>query len=176
MALSLEDKKVIVSEVSAVAARSVSAITADYRGLTVGEMTELRTLARKTGVYLRVVRNTLARRALQGTDFECLNEKLSGPLVLAFSEKEPSSPAKLFRDFAKAHNKFEVKSLSVGGKLYESTQIDSIAKLPTKDEAISMFMSVMQAPITKLVRTLAEPQAKLVRLLAAIRDQKQASS
>lgn len=175
MALNLEDKKAIVAEVSAVAKNSISAATADYRGLTVGEMTKLRSNARQAGVYVRVVRNTLAKRALEGTEFECMNEELTGPLVFAFAEDEPSAAARLIRDFVKEHENLKVKSLAVGGKLYSAANLDAVAKLPTKDEAISQLMSVMQAPIAKFVRTLAEPQAKLVRTLAAIRDQKESA-
>jgi large subunit ribosomal protein L10 len=174
MALSLEDKKAIVTEVSNVAGASVSAVTADYRGLTVSEMTELRSNARSQGVYLRVVRNTLAKRALQGTDFECLNDKLSGPVILAFSKDEPSGAARLIRDFSKGHNNLEVKALAVGGKFYEASSLDAVAKLPNKEEAISQLMSVMIAPITKFVRTLAEPHTKLVRTFAAVADKKKA--
>jgi large subunit ribosomal protein L10 len=175
VALRLENKKEIVAEVSAIAADSVAAVVAYYRGLSVGEMTELRAQARKTGVYLRVVRNTLARRAFGGTDFECLGDSLTGPVVLAFSRTEPSAAARLVRDFAKDHDKLEVKVLAVGGNLYEASQLAQIAKLPTKDKAIAQLMSVMQAPITKFVRTLNEPASKLVRVFAAVRDAKEAA-
>lgn len=174
LALNINAKKAIVAEVSDVAKRAVAAVGADYRGLTVAEMTELRASARSAGVYLRVVRNTLAKRALQGTKCECLNDSLSGPIILAFSEDEPSGAARLIRDFVKNHDKLSVKALSVDGKYYEAANLEAVAKLPTKDEAISQLMSCMQAPIAKFVRTLAEPQAKLVRLLAAVRDKKKA--
>mgnify|MGYP000019394674 CR=1 FL=1 len=172
MALKLENKKEIVAEVSNVAADAVAAVVAYYRGLTVAEMTDLRAKARQSGVYLRVVRNTLARRAMAGTEFECLNDSLTGPVVLAFSREEPSAAARLVRDFSKDHEKLEVKVLAVGGNLYEAAQLMAVAKLPTKDEAIAQLMSIMQAPITKFVRTLNEPTAKLVRTFAALRDQK----
>ncbi len=175
MALKLENKKEIVAEVSSIAADSVAAVVAYYSGLTVAEMTDLRVKARQSGVYLRVVRNTLARRAVVGTEFECLNDSLTGPVVLAFSREEPSAAARLVRDFSKDHDKLEVKVLAVGGDLYEAAQLAVIAKLPTKDEAIAQLMSVMQAPITKFVRTLNEPTAKLVRTFAALRDQKAAA-
>jgi len=172
VALKLENKKEIVAEVSNVAADAVAAVVAYYRGLTVAEMTDLRAKARQSGVYLRVVRNTLARRAMAGTEFECLNDSLTGPVVLAFSREEPSAAARLVRDFSKDHEKLEVKVLAVGGNLYEAAQLMAVAKLPTKDEAIAQLMSIMQAPITKFVRTLNEPTAKLVRTFAALRDQK----
>lgn len=174
MALRLESKKEIVAEVSAVVADSIAAVVAEYRGLTVAEMTDLRVKARESGVYLRVVRNTLARRAVEGTDFACLTDALTGPVVLAFSQNEPSAAARLVRDFSKDHAKLEVRALAVGANLYEANQLAQIAKLPTKDEAIAQLMSVMQAPITKLVRTLNEPTAKMVRTFAAVRDAKAA--
>ena len=173
MALTLEHKKAVVTEVAEVARGALSAIAAEYRGLTVAEMTNLRVNARNAGVYMRVVRNTLARRAFEGTDFACMNDSLSGPLILAFSREEPGSAARVMRDYAKENDKLVIKLVSFGGKLLEISDVGRLADLPTKDEAISQLLSVMMAPIAKLVRTLAEPQAKLVRTLAAVRDQKQ---
>lgn len=175
MALSLEDKKAIVAEVAAVAADAYSAIAAQYAGLTVGEMTELRAKARAAGVYVRVVKNTLARRALAGTPYECMGDALVGPLVLAFSQEDPGAAARVIQEFAKGHEKLEVKVVSIGGKLLAPGEIDRLAKMPTKDQAISMLMSVMKAPVEKLTRTLNEVPGKLVRTVAAIRDQKQAA-
>lgn len=172
MALNLDDKKAIVDEVSQQAQQALSLVGADYRGLSVSEMTTLRAQARDAGVYLRVVRNTLARRAVDGTDFDCVKESLVGPLVLAFSNDNPGAAARIFRDFAKDHKALEVKMLSVGGKLLEASQLDAVASLPTYDEAISQLMSVMKAPIDKFVRTLAAPHTKLVRTFAAVADQK----
>ena len=174
MPLNLEDKKSIVAEVSAVAADAHSAIAAEYRGLTVGEMTDLRVKARQGGVYLRVVKNTLARRALEGTEFECMKDGLVGPLVLAFSQEDPGSAARLIKDFAKEHDKLVARLVSVGGELLAAGDIDRLASLPTRDQAISMLMAVMQAPVEKLARTLNEVPGKLVRTVAAVRDQKQA--
>ena len=176
MALKLEDKKAIVSEVSDVASKSLSAIAADYRGLTVAQLTDLRVKARQNDVYTRVVRNTLARRALQETEFACLEESLVGPIILMFSLKDPGAVARLVQDFIKTDDKFTVKALALGGKLLNPNELKAMASLPTKDQAIAMLMSVMMAPITKLVRTLAEPQAMLVRTVAAIKDKKQASA
>ena len=173
MALTLELKKAVVTEVAEVARGALSAIAAEYRGLSVAEMTNLRVNARIAGVYMRVVRNTLARRAFEGTDFACMNDSLSGPLILAFSREEPGSAARVMRDYAKENDKLVIKLVSFGGKLLEISDVGRLADLPTKDEAISQLLSVMMAPIAKLVRTLAEPQAKLVRTLAAVRDQKQ---
>lgn len=168
MPLNIDDKKAIVEEVAKVAASAFSLVAADYRGLTVGEMTGLRSQARQTGVYLRVVRNTLARRALEGTEFSCVQSSLTGPLVLAFSTEEPGAAARLFRNFSKDHNNIEVKLLSVGGQLLGPDKLEAVASLPTRDEALSRLCAVMQAPIVKLARTLAEPSAKLVRTFGQI--------
>ncbi len=173
MTLKLNDKKEIVAEVAEVASKAVSVVAAEYRGLTASEMTKLRASARQAKVKLRIVRNTLARIALTGTEYECLNSSLTGPILLAFSSDEPGSTARLMRDFSKLHDKLAVKAISLGGQLYDKSHLDAVAKLPTKDEAISRLMSVMQAPISKLVQTLAAPQVKLVRTLAAVRDTKQ---
>ncbi|RUR13450.1 50S ribosomal protein L10 [Legionella sp. km772] len=172
MTLDLAGKKAVVEEVAEVASKAISAVVADYRGLTVNQMTQLRTQARKSGVYLRVVRNTLTRRAFKNTEFECLNDLLVGPLFVALSLEAPSDAARLLKDFAKTFDKLEVKALSVGGKVYNAAQIDAVASLPTRDEAIAKLMYVMKAPVEKFVRTLAEPHAKLVRTIAAVKDQK----
>jgi large subunit ribosomal protein L10 len=176
VALNLEDKKSIVAEVSTIAASALSAVAAEYRGLTVEEMTELRAKARNEGVYLRVIKNSLAKRAIDGTEFECMQDSLVGPLVMAFSQEDPGAAARLVKDFSKDHNKLVAKVLAVGGELLTADQIDRLAKLPNRDQAISMLMAVMKAPIEKFVRTLNEPHAKLVRTVAAVRDQKQASA
>lgn len=173
MTLKLNDKKQIVAEVAEVASRAVSVVAADYRGLTASQMTKLRSNARQANVNLRIVRNTLARIALKGTEFEGLNTSLTGPIILAFASDEPGATARLMRDFAKEHENLDVRAISLGGKVYDKGQLDAIAKLPTKSEAIATLLSVMQAPISKLVRTMAEPHAKLVRTLAAVRDTKQ---
>lgn len=175
MALTLEDKKAIVAEVAAKAVDAQSLVTADYRGLSVAQMGQLRSDARQAGVYLKVVRNTLAKRALEDSNFVCMQDALKGPLLLAFSVEEPSAAARLMRDFKKKNDALEVKALSIDGRLLEANELEAVAKLPTRDEAISMLMSVMQAPISKFVRTLAEPQAKLVRTIAAVKAQKEAA-
>jgi len=173
MALTLEEKKAVVAEVSEAAKSAYSAVAAQYSGLTVEELTNLRVKAREDNVYLRVVKNTLARRALEETDFSCMTERLTGPLILAFSQEDPGAAARVTREFSKGHDKFEVTMLSVGGQLLEPSELDRLASLPTRDQAISMLMSVMQAPIAKFVRSLNEVPGKLVRTTAAIRDQKQ---
>ncbi len=175
MPLTLSDKKAVVAEVAEVAHDAHSVIAAEYRGLRVAEMTRLRDQARDAGVYLRVVRNTLARRALEGTDFECMSTGLVGPLVLAFSREEPGSAARVMHGFAKDNAKLVIRLVAFGGKLLEVGDVEMLAKLPTRDEAIGRLMATMKAPVEKLARTLAEPHAKLVRTVAAIRDQKQAA-
>ncbi len=175
MALRLEQKQVMVAEVNAVAQSALAAVTAEYRSLTVEQMNTLRVSARESKVYLRVVKNTLAKRAVEGTEFECLTESFEGPLVLAFSREEPGSAARVVKNFAKDNGKLVAKSLAFGGERLPATELDRLASLPTREEALSLLMSAMQAPITKFVRTLNEPHAKLVRTVAAVRDAKQAA-
>ncbi len=175
VALNLEGKRAIVEEVAAVASRAFSCIAAEYTGLPVGAMTKLRSEARKKGVYVRVVRNTLARRALAGTSFACMGDQLVGPLVLAFSQDDPGSVARVMGDFAKTNNKLVIKAVSFGGRLLDPKDLKVLANMPTSEQALASLMGVIKAPITKFVRTLAEPSAKLVRTVAAIRDQKQAA-
>ena len=175
MPLTLEAKKAVVEEVNGVAKTAHSVVAAEYRGLTVADMTSLRARAKGAGVYVRVVRNTLARLALQGTDFECMQPGLVGPLVLAFSREEPSAAARVVKDFAREHDKLVVKLVSFEGRMLEPGQIDLLASLPTRDEAIAQLMSVMIAPVTQLVRTIAEPHGRLVRTLGAIGDKLQAA-
>ncbi|NJN51216.1 MAG: 50S ribosomal protein L10 [Gammaproteobacteria bacterium] len=176
MALKLENKQAIVAEVSEAAGRAMSAVLADYRGLTVEQMTALRVKARTSGVYVKVVRNTLVRRAVKGTEYECLDGALVGPTLLAFSMEDPGAAARLLRDCVKDYEKLQVKALSIGGVLLGADQLERVAKLPTRDEAIAILMAVMLAPIGKFVRTLNEVPGKLVRTVAAIADQKQAAA
>lgn len=176
MPLSLQDKKIIVSEVAEVASNAYSAIAAEYSGLSVGQLTELRSKARNSGVYLRVVKNTLAKRAVAGTEFECMQSGLVGPLILAFSQEDPGAAARVVNDFAKENDSLKVRLVSIGGQLLDASEVERLAKLPTREQALSMLMAVMKAPVEKLVRTLAEPHAKLVRTIAAVRDQKQSEA
>ncbi len=164
MALNLDSKKVVVEEVAKFAAGAHSAVAAEYRGLTVTEMTQLRKSARETGVYLRVVKNTLARRAVSGTAFECMQTELKGPLLLAFSMEDPGCAARLISDFSKTHNKLIPKVVAIGGQAFDSSELERLAKLPTRDQGIALLMSVMKAPVGKLART-----------LAAIKEQKEAA-
>ena len=175
MALRLDQKKALVAQVSEVAETALSVVAAEYSGLTVEQMTQLRSKAHESGVFVKVVKNTLARRALAGTEFECMSESLTGPLVLAFSIEDPGSAARLVRDFAKENDKLVARFAAVGGELLDANQLPKLANLPTRDQAISMLMRTMLAPVETLARTLAEPPAKLARALAAVRDQKEAA-
>ncbi len=175
MPLNLEEKKAVVAEVAEVAGSAYSAIAAEYSGLTVDEMTELRAKARASGVYIRVVKNKLARRAFEGTDFACMADGLVGQLILAFSQEDPGSAARVIKDFSKEHDKLVVKLVAIGGKLLAASDVDTLAKMPTYDQAISLLMAVMKAPVEKLARTLNEVPGKLVRTVAAVRDAKEAA-
>ncbi len=173
MAIRLEDKKAIVADVNETAVNALSLVIADARGVTAGKMDSLRKQARENNVRLQVVRNTLAKRAVDGTEFECVQDALKGPSIFAFSMEDPGAAARIFKDFAKEEENFEVKALAVGGQLLEAGQIDVLAKLPTRDQALASLMSVMIAPITKLTQTLNEVPSKVTRVVAAVRDQKQ---
>lgn len=165
MAIRLEDKKAIVAEVNEAAQAALSAVVADARGVTVGAMTRLRKEAREADVYVRVVRNTLLRRAVEGTQYDVLNEVFTGPTLIAFSNDHPGAAARIFKEFAKGNTKFEIKAAAFEGNLIAANQIDVLATLPTFDEAVSQLMSVMQGATSKMVRT-----------LAAVRDQKEAEA
>ncbi|MBD3815690.1 MAG: 50S ribosomal protein L10 [Halothiobacillus sp.] len=175
MALTIDQKQLIVAEVTEVAGKALSAIGAEYSGLTVSQMTQMRVKARQSGVYLRVIKNTLARRAMANTPFSCMSEALTGPLVLAFSMEDPGSAARLMKDYAKEFAKLEIKVVALGGQLLSVADVDRVASLPTREEALSQLLAVMKAPIGKLARTLNEVPGKLVRTVAAVRDQKQAA-
>jgi large subunit ribosomal protein L10 len=176
MSLTLETKQALVAEVHAVARTAHSVVAAEYRGLTVSQITGLRAKARRSGVYLRVVKNTLARRAVAGTGFECIAGSLKGPLILAFSTDDPGAAARVVKEFAKDHDKLVPTLVSLGGQLLPGSALDKVASLPTRNEALSMMLGVFKAPISKFVRTLAEPHAKLVRTVAAVKDQKAAAA
>ncbi len=175
MPLNFAQKEAVVAEVSEVARSAYSAIGAEYRGLTVAQMTDLRVKAREAGVYVRVVKNTLAKRALADTDFACMNDALTGPLVLAFGQNDPGSVARVAKDFAKQHDRFQVRMIALSGQLLEPSELDKVAKMPTYEEAISLLMGTMKAPIQKLTSTLNEVPGKLVRTIAAVRDAKEAA-
>lgn len=175
MPLNFAQKEAVVAEVSEVARSAYSAIGAEYRGLTVAQMTELRVKAREAGVYVRVVKNTLAKRALADTEFECMSEGLTGPLVLAFGRNDPGSVARVAKDFAKQHDRFQVRMIALSGRVLEPSELEKVAQMPTYDEAISLLMATMKAPVQKLTSTLNEVPGKLVRTIAAIRDAKDAA-
>jgi len=175
MALNIEQKKAVVAEVADVAKVALAAVAAEYRGITVEEMTDLRVKARESGVYLKVAKNTLVRRAVEGTEFECMQESLTGPLLLAFSMEDPGAAARLIKDYAKSNDNLVTRLVVVGGEVYEASELDRLSSLPTYDQAIAILMGVMKAPVEKFVRTLAEPHTKLVRSFAAVRDAKQAA-
>lgn len=172
MPLNLEDKKALVAEVNSVAAKALSVVGAENRGLTAGQMTSLRAKARAQGVYMRVVKNTLARKAVAGTSFECISPALKGPLVLAFSKDDPGAAARVLKAFTKDHDKLVTMLVSLGGQLLAAKDLEKVASLPTREQAIAQLMGLMKAPISKFVRTLAEPLPKLARTLAAIADAK----
>ena len=176
MALRLDDKKAMVAEVAAVAANAQSVVAAEYRGLTVTQMTDLRSKARKSGVYLRVVKNTLARKAIAGTQFECVGKSLKGPLILAFSKDDPGAAARLVKAFAKDNDKLKPTVVSLGGSALTAKDLDKVASLPTLEIARATLLGALQAPVGKLVRTVAEPHARLVRALAAVKDKLQATA
>lgn len=165
MPLNLQDKKAIVAEVNEAAKGALSAVVADSCGVTVNQMTELRRASRQAGVYMRVVRNTLLRRAMEGTQFECLKDTFVGPTLIAYSMEHPGAAARLFRDFAKDNAKFSVKAAAFEGELIPGEDIDRLALLPTYDEAIARLMATMKEAAA----------GKLVRTLAAVRDAKQAA-
>jgi len=159
-----------------VAAKAQSVVAAEYRGLTVGQMTVLRAKARKSGVYVRVVKNTLARKALAGTSFEAVGPKLKGPLVLAFSKDDPGAAARVVKDFAKANEKLVATLVSLGGQVLPAKDLETVASLPTREQALSILLGTLKAPVQKFVSTLAAAPSKLVRTVAAVRDQKQGAS
>ena len=160
MALNLQDKKAIVAEVNEAAKGALSAVIADSRGVTVDAITALRKEAREAGVWMKVVRNTLAKRAIEGTEYECLNESLVGPSLIAFSSEHPGAAARIFADFAKKNEAFELKTAAFDGSVVD---VDMLAKLPTYDEAVARLMSAMKEASA----------GKLAKTLAAVRDQKE---
>src|SRR6187549_2942501 len=176
MPLNLAGKKALVEEVSAEAAKALSVVAAEYRGLTVSQMTDLRAKARASGVYMRVVKNTLARKAFAGTAFEPVGPKLKGPLVLAFSKDEPGAAARVVKAFSKDNDKLVATLVSIGGEVLSAKELDKVASLPTRNQALSQLLGVLKAPIQKFVATLAAPNQKLVWTLVAVKDAKQAQA
>lgn len=170
--LNLAKKQELVQEVNKTLSNTVSAVVVDYRGLTATDMTEFRSAARSCDIELRVLRNTLARRAVYGTEFECLREHFVGPTLLALSSDEPGAPAKLIQNFAAQNEHLKVRAVALEGQLYGAEDLKRIAELPSRDEALSQLMAVMKAPIQKLVQVAQAVPTKLVRTLAAVQQSK----
>jgi large subunit ribosomal protein L10 len=174
MSLSLDDKKAVVAEVSKQLKGAQATMLAEYRGLSVEQMTKLRRKAHEGKIYLRVVKNTLARRAAQGTAYECLSEQMVGPLAYAIST-DPVAVAKLLADFSKDNDQLKIKAAAMSGKLMTLAQVQALAKLPPREQLLAILLGTMQAPIANFVRTLNEVPSKFVRTLAAVRDAKPAA-
>jgi large subunit ribosomal protein L10 len=175
MPLNLASKKELVAELANVAAKAHSLVAAEYAGLTVGQLTELRKKARESGVYLKVIKNTLVRRAVDGTEYECTKAQLTGPLLYAFSTEDPGAAGRLVKDFIKANEALKPKLVAIGGKAYPASHVDVLASLPTREQALSMLLSVLVQPATQLVRLLAEPATQVTRVVNAAGQQKQAA-
>jgi large subunit ribosomal protein L10 len=172
MPLNLEDKKVLVSEVAEVAKTALSVVAAEYRGLTVSQMTDLRAKARAQGVYMRVVKNTLARKAFAGTAFEPVGPKLKGPLVLAFSKDDPGAAARVVKAFAKDNEKLIATLVSLGGEVLSGKDLEKVATLPTRDQARSQLLGLLMAPLQQLAAVVAAPNQDLVRVIAAFAEKR----
>jgi large subunit ribosomal protein L10 len=172
MPLNLEDKKVLVAEVTEVAKTALSVVAAEYRGLTVSQMTDLRAKARAQGVYMRVVKNTLARKALAGTAFEPVGPKLKGPLVLAFSKDDPGAAARVVKAFAKDNEKLVATLVSIGGNVLPGKDLEKVATLPTRDQARAQLLGLLVAPAQQLAAVIAAPATDLARVIAAFADKR----
>lgn len=172
MALGLAAKKEIVAEVNEVASQALSVTVAEYRGMEVAELTDLRVKAREQGVYLKVIRNTLAKRALADSKFNDMDSALTGPLIYGFSMEAPGGAARLFKDYSKENDKLQVTALSIGSGLLGPEKLDAVASLPTRDEALAKLLATFKAPVGKFVQTINEVPTKFVRVLAAIKDEK----
>ena len=175
MALNLEQKKEVVAELANVAAKAHSLVAAEYAGLTVAQLTELRKKARQDGVFLKVAKNTLVARAVAGTEYECVKEALTGPLLFAFSKEDPGAAGRLIKDFAKTNDKLVAKVVAMGGKMYPGSHVEKLASLPTRDQALSIFAGLLLQPATMLARVLAEPASQVARVLSQIGEQKKAA-
>ena len=176
MALSKSEKEQIVKEVKEGALDASSLVISDARGLKVSELSEIRSQAIQSGIHIQVIKNSLAKLAFVGTDFGCSDEVLFGPSLFAFSFEEPGAAAKLLKTYAKNFDELEIKALVVEGQLLDGSQIDILAKLPSKEEAYSLIANVLQAPVGKFATLLNEVPSKLARVLSAVRDNKQASA
>ena len=171
----IDDKKVAVEELQEIANKAVSAVAADYHGTSVSELTALRQEARESEVHLKVIRNTLAKKALSDTKFSCFEDLLVGPTMLAFSLEDPTSAAKLVNDFTKVNSKFAVKGLSLGDSLLELSKLSAIANMPSRDQALAQLAGLLNAPMSQFVTILNQVPSKLVRTLQAVKDQKESA-
>lgn len=167
MALKIGEKKVVVQEIAKIASTAQSAVAAEYRGLTVQQLSSLRSNARELGVYVKVIKNNLVKIAIKDTSLECMDSSLKGPLIFAFSKDELGAAAKLVNDFKKDNDLLKPVAMAVNGELIDVEKLSQIAALPNRDQAISMLMAVMKLPIEKFVRTLSAPNVKLVQTLSA---------
>ncbi len=174
MALNLTQKQEVVAELANVASQAMSLVASEYAGLTVEQLTDMRKKARESGVFLKVAKNTLVSRAVDGTEYECVKASLTGPLLYAFSQEDPGAAGRLIKEFAKANEKLQPKIVAIGGKMYPGTHVDVLASLPTRDQALSMLLNVMIQPATMFVRVTAEPATQLARALSAVGQQKAA--
>ena len=174
MALNLEQKKQVVAELAEVAGTAHSLVAAEYAGLTVDQLTDLRKKARPGGVYLKVAKNTLVSRAVEDTDYAVIKDELTGPLLYAFSPEDPGAAGRLIKEIAKANDKLKPRLVSLGGQMYPGTHVDVLASLPTRDEALSLLLSVMVQPAPLLVRVLAEPASQVARVTNAVGQTKAA--
>jgi large subunit ribosomal protein L10 len=174
MALNLAQKKEVVAELADVAGKAVSLVAAEYAGLTVGQLTNMRKKARESGVYLKVAKNTLVARAVDGTEYQCVSNALTGPLLYAFSQEDPGAAGRLIKEFAKANEKLKPRLVAIGGKMYPGSHVEVLASLPTRDQALGLLLNVMSQPATLLVRVMAEPATQLARVINAAGQKKAA--
>lgn len=174
MALNLNQKKEVVAELAEVAASAHSLVAAEYLGLTVAQLTDLRKKARDNGVYLKVVKNTLVSRAVADTDYAVIADDLTGPLLYAFSKEDPGAAGRLIKDFAKTADKLKPRLVAVGGQKYPGTHVDVLASLPTREQVLAMLVGMMAQPATMLARVLAEPAASTARVINAVGQAKAA--
>lgn len=175
MALNLAQKKEVVAELANVANTAHSLVAAEYIGLTVEQLTELRKKARESGVFVRVAKNTLVKRAVEGTDYADTADQLVGPLLYAFSMEDPGAAGRLVKDFAKANDKLKAKLVAIGGQVYPASHVEVLASLPNREQALSMLLSVLSQPATQLVRLLSEPASQVTRVINQAGQQKEAA-
>jgi large subunit ribosomal protein L10 len=175
MALNLEQKKVVVAELAGVAAKAHSLVAAEYSGLTVAQLTDLRKKARQAKVFVKVAKNTLVSRAVEGTDYACVKDALVGPMLYAFSEEDPGAAGRLVKEFSKANDKLVAKIVSIGGQMYPGSHVEKLASLPTREQALSILAGLLLQPATMLARVMAEPASQVARVLSQIGEQKQAA-